>query len=321
MEVSNLLSQAVLEASSCGFKHLSLRRPTPAVVLTTPPQKPDGPLCPVDTSSQMSIEEAEVSLEDIPTSISSTAVVSRTGSVTPLVDIVELQANASKALGELLNTKSSIDIWRWRTVWELGLLLHQNESQAATSNKEIKATSSQASLDTWTTCSQLILGAKTNCLAVVKKAKTIRGCLFQEGKATSSKAICKVKAQRVSQAELFHKEHDSIIQDLEEQAIRQKSRSQTDFLFVCQIILYNSPPEFKGTLAASYHILLGQTPPSPPVILPQKTSPMEEQPTTAAPPHQCQSSLLAQKMAPFNRSCGEYAYGQNHSESYCGRTP
>ena len=36
--------------------------------------------------------------------------------------------------------------------------------------------------------------------------------------------------------------------------------------------------------AASYHILLGQTPPLPPLILPQKTSPMEEQPTTAVSP-------------------------------------
>ena len=61
-EVSNLLSQAVLEASSCESKNSSPRRPTPAVVLTIPPQKPEGQLWPVDTSSQVSIEEAEASL-------------------------------------------------------------------------------------------------------------------------------------------------------------------------------------------------------------------------------------------------------------------
>ena len=83
MEVSNLLSQAVLEASSCESKHLSPRRPTPAVVLMTPPKKPEGPLLPVDTSSQVSIVEAEASLEDIPTSISPIAAISRTGSVSP----------------------------------------------------------------------------------------------------------------------------------------------------------------------------------------------------------------------------------------------
>ena len=52
-DVSNLLSQAVLEASSCESKHSSPRRPTPAVVLPTSPQKPEGPLQPVNTSSQV----------------------------------------------------------------------------------------------------------------------------------------------------------------------------------------------------------------------------------------------------------------------------
>ena len=37
-------------------------------------------------------------------------------------------------------------------------------------------------------------------------------------------------------------------------------------------------------LAASYHLLLGQAPPSPPLILPPRTPPVEEQPSTAAPP-------------------------------------
>ena len=53
------------------------------VVPTTPPQKPEGLLQPVDTSSQVSIEVAEASLEDIPTSISPIAAISRTRSVTP----------------------------------------------------------------------------------------------------------------------------------------------------------------------------------------------------------------------------------------------
>ena len=48
--------------------------------------------------------------------------------------------------------------------------------------------------------------------------------------------------------------------------------------------MYNIPPQLKGALATSYHILLGQTSPSPPLTLPQKTSPVEEQPTTATSP-------------------------------------
>ena len=121
-EVSNLLSQAVaLEASSCESKCSSPRRPTTAAVLMTPPQKPEGPLQAVNTSSQASIEEAEASLEDIPANISPIAAISRSRSISPLVDLVELQTNANRALDDLLNTKGSIDARRWRAVWELGM--------------------------------------------------------------------------------------------------------------------------------------------------------------------------------------------------------
>ena len=78
---------------------------------------------------------------------------------------------------------------------------------------------------------------------------------------------------------MLHKEHGEYMQDLEEQAIGEESRSCKDFLSACQVILYSSPPLLEGTLAASYHILLGQTPPSPPLVPPQRISPMEEQPT------------------------------------------
>ena len=230
MEVSNLLSWAMLEASSCRSKHLSPRRPTSVVVPTTPPQKPECPLWPVNTSSQASIKEAETSLEDIPTSISPIAVVSRTRNITPPVDIMELQANANKALNDLLTTKASIDAQRQRAVWEMGIVLHQNESQAAASINEAKSICCQAALDAQTTCSQLILQAKTTCLTVVKKAKTTRGHLVQEAEATCSKAISEVEAQRVSQAALFQKEYGNIMQNLEEQVIEDKGRSQADFL-------------------------------------------------------------------------------------------
>ena len=187
MEVSNLLSQAALEVSRCESKHSSPRRPTTVVVLMTPPQKPEGPLQSVNTSSQVSIKEAEAFLEDIPTNISPIAAVSRSRSISPSVDLAELQTNAIKAPDDLLNTKGSIDTRRWRAVWELGVILHQNESPVATSIKEAKVICSQATLDARTACSWLILEAKTYFLAAVKKAKTTRGHLVQEAQAACSK--------------------------------------------------------------------------------------------------------------------------------------
>ena len=161
MEVRNLLSQVVLETSGSGSENSTLRMPNPVVVPMPPPQKSEELLQPVDTSSQMSTEVAEASLEGIPTSISPIAGPSRNGSVTLSVDTMELWENANKALQELLTTKASIDAHRWRAIWELGMELHQNESQAAESIKEAKAV-----------CSWVTLDAKIACSEVVKEAKT-----------------------------------------------------------------------------------------------------------------------------------------------------
>ena len=174
-EVSNLLSQAVLEASSCESQHSSPRRPTTAVIFTSPPQKPEDPPQPADTSFQASINDGEASLEDVPSYISPIAAISGSGSISSPVDLVELWTNANKALDELLSTKGSIDARRCRAVWELGVMLHQNESQAATMIKEARVICSQTTLDIQTAYSQSLLEAKTSYLATVKEAKTTRG--------------------------------------------------------------------------------------------------------------------------------------------------
>ena len=139
MEVRNLLSQVMLEMSGCWSKNLTLRRPNPVVILMPPPDKPKELLQLVDISSQASAEMAEASLEGIPTSISPIAMTSRSRSVTPPADAMELWENANKALQELLTTKASTDTHRWRAIWELGMELHQNESQVTKSIKEAKA--------------------------------------------------------------------------------------------------------------------------------------------------------------------------------------
>ena len=126
-----------------------------------PPQKSKELLQLVDTSSQVSTEMAEASLEGIPNSISPITMASSPESVTPPVDAMELWESANKALKDLLTTKASIDTHRQRAIWELGIELHWNESQAAESIKEAKAV-----------CSWVILDTKYACSAVVKEAKT-----------------------------------------------------------------------------------------------------------------------------------------------------
>ena len=254
MEVHNLLSQAVLEASSCESQQSPPRRVTTAVVLMFLPQRPEGLLLLADTSSQTSIDKGEASLEDIPTNISPITAISGSDSTSTLMDLAELQANANKALNDLLNTKGSIDARRWRTVWDLGVMLHQNESQVAATVTEARSIHSQMALDIQTACSQSILEARTGYLVAVKEAKTTRSHLLQEAEATWSKVICEPEAQKISQAARLHKEHGKYMQDLEEQAIEEESKTHNDFLTACQVILYSSPPPLKSALATSYHL-------------------------------------------------------------------
>ena len=208
----------------------------------TPLQRPEGLPQAADTSSQASIKEAEASLEDIPTNISPIAAIFRSGSVSPSMGLAELWTNANRALNDLLNTKGSIDTRRWRAVWELGVIVCQTESQVPASIKEAKVSCSEVTLDAQTACSWLILEAKTDFLAAVKKAKTTRSQLVQEAKAACSKAICEAEAWKVSQAAIIHKEYGKYMQDLEEQAMGEESRSCNDFLSACQV-MYNSPPQ------------------------------------------------------------------------------
>ena len=66
-------------------------------------------------------------------------------------------------------------------VWELGMMLCQNESQVAASIKEARAICSLTTLDIQTAYSQSLLEAKTGYLAVVKEAKTTQRLLSSRG--------------------------------------------------------------------------------------------------------------------------------------------
>ena len=118
----------------------------------------------------------------------------------------------------------------------------------------------------------------------IQEAKTIRGNRLQESEIAYSRALSKAVALRSSQSVALHREHVRLMQEPEEQAIREESKSHHNFLSACQVILHHAPQPLKENLATSYHVLLGQSPPSPPSAPPARAPPVEEQPPTAASP-------------------------------------
>ena len=103
-------------------------------------------------------------------------------------------------------------------------------------------------------------------------------------------AVRNVEARGASQADSLHQSHAKSIQCLEEEAIEEESKSQFDFLSACQAALQASPVELRGSLVASYHILMGQALTSHPFSLSQGASSSEQvsapmNPSPPAPEH------------------------------------
>ena len=91
------------------------------------------------------------------------------------------------------------------------------------------------------------------------------------------------EAQGASQADSLQWLHAKSIQCLEEQAIKEESKGQLDFLSTCQDTLRTSPLELPSALVASYHILLGHALMFHPFSLSPEASPSEQVSAPKAP--------------------------------------
>ena len=151
-------------------------------------------------------------------------------------------------------------------------------------NEKAKVVHSREVLDAKVDCAKAVLEAKCNYRVAIQDAKTIRGNWLQGLEIAYSKALGKATAVRSSQSATLHREHGRLMQGLEEQAIREERKSHHNFLSTCQAILHHAPEPLKENLTTSYHILLGQSPLSPPSAPPARTPPVEEQPSMAASP-------------------------------------
>ena len=202
----------------------------------------------------------------------------------PTVDLTELQMDTNLATDHMLSVKRSTDLKRQQITWKLGLQLCQNEANEAAANERAKILHLWEILDAKVDCTKVVLEAKNSYRAALQEAKMVQGNQFQEMEVTYSKAFSENVAMRSSRSATLHQEHIKLMQELEEQAIREESKSQHDFLSACQAILCHSPQSLKETLTTSYHILLGWSLLSSQSAPPTSTSTVEEQPSVATSP-------------------------------------
>ena len=84
------------------------------------------------------MEEGEASLKSNPADISPITAVYSSHSASLLADPTELQMDANLVADHMLCVKRSMDLKRQWVIWELGLLLWQNEAKEAMSIKKAK---------------------------------------------------------------------------------------------------------------------------------------------------------------------------------------
>ena len=238
----------------------------------------------MDTSSQASVEEGEASLESNPINVSPTRTTYSSCSESPMVDLTELQGDANLAADHMLSIKRSMDLKRQWIRWELGLHLCQNEAEEAAANKKAKVLHSCGVLDSKVDCTRAVLEARFSYRVAVQEAKTIQGNCLQELEVAYSKALGETTAMRSSKSTTLYREHVKLMHELEEWAIREESKGCHNFLSTCQAILLHVPQPLKENLTTSYHILLGQSPPSPQYVPLARELQAGEQPSATASP-------------------------------------
>ena len=127
MEVSKLLSQAVLDTSSLASRSSTPKRPGSLTLATPLPLKPEDSAKLVDTSSQVSIpDDAEMdnpTLEEINASPSYPVETPGPSGDAPSLDVTQLQEEANKAQGCLLATRSTINAHQRKEVSDFGMAL------------------------------------------------------------------------------------------------------------------------------------------------------------------------------------------------------
>ena len=194
-------------------------------------------------------------------------------------------------------------------IWELGLLLHQNEVGEATSIKKAKVVHSREVLGTKVDCTKSVLEAKCNYRVAIQEAKTIRGNQLQESEIAYSRALGEAVALRSSQSAALHREHVRLMQELEEQAIREESKSHHDFLSTCQANVHHAPTTPQGE---SGHLLpchVGAVTSVTSICSTCQGTPGRRTAHMAASPMLVPKwSPMAKKVASFARATGEHVY-------------
>ena len=162
---------------------------------TSPPQKMEVPVLPLDTSSQASIPEMEASMESNTICNSPTAVAYSSCSDSPIMNLPELQTNTNLAVNHMLSIRRSLDLERQWAIQDFEALIHQREAEEATANERAKIVHSRKDLNARVKCAKAVMKAKYDYRVTIQEARAIRCSKLEESEAAYSEALVRTWLQ------------------------------------------------------------------------------------------------------------------------------
>ena len=255
VEVNELINRGMADDYNHEPEHSAMGEEASAGADVFSPPKAEVSAPPLDTSSQASVEEMEE--ESNPINIYSPMTTGSNCSDSPMIDLMELQADANLAANHMLSIKRSSDLERQWAIQDFEASLCQQEAKKAAANERAKIVYSRKDLNAKVKFTKAVMKAKYDYWVAIQEARMIRCSKLQESEAAYSASLSENAAAKSIWCATLHREHVKHMHELEEQALDVENKSCQDFLFTCQAILRCALQPLKENLFASYHVLLG----------------------------------------------------------------
>ena len=230
-EVDNLLTRGMTEDYDCEQEHSIMAKEPATEADTSPPQKTEVPVLPLDTFSQASVPETGASMESNPVCNSPTAVAYSSCSDSPIMDLPELHANANLAVNHMLSIRRSLDLKRQWAIWDFEASIHQQEAEEAAANERAKIVHSRKDLNARVKCSKAVMKAKYNYRVAIQEARAIRCSKLKESEAAYLEALSDNAAAKSLQCTTLCREHVEHMHMLEGWALEAENKSQPRLSF------------------------------------------------------------------------------------------
>ena len=279
----------------------------------------------MDTSSQVNTpkdpEMDEPTLEEIHISLPPPVETSWPSVEAPSVDVAQLQEEANKALDHLLATRSSLDARQRKQISDLGMALHQIESDTTEAIKEVKALCAHTIWDAETCWTVLRSEAKVQHTACLKEIEDVCSLAIEEAENCCSTTIREAESSRVSKAHSTQQTHAKDIQHLEAEAIEEEGKDHLTFLTTCSAALRASPPKGHGIMIIPYHLLVGNAPMSTLLSIPPGVSPPEWESVLWTPPSTAPAATRPSPQSKWQDHLPDWAGPSSPSEATSKATP